>query len=101
MLAHEQARIFGSRDRCGRASAACARTTGTRTRSAVARATFGTAARSSGHLALPDRLPRQLVEGHQHCVIAARRADQLIAIHERRFTVTPHWHVSAKIARQA
>src|SRR5690348_8361339 len=98
MLTHEQARIFGARDRSRRAAAGSARATGTFTRSAVARATFGTAAGSTGHLTLPDRLPDQLIEGHQHGVITARRADQLFTIHERRFTVTPHWHVSAKIA---
>jgi hypothetical protein len=56
---------------------------------------------AAGHLALPDRLAGRLVEGHEGRVLTAGRADQPVAVHERRFAVTPHRGAAAKVARQA
>src|SRR6266508_1268194 len=47
-----------------RTTGTAARTTGSTTRRTSG--TAGTAGRNRGHLALPDQLPGQFVEGHQH-----------------------------------
>ena len=111
MLAHEQARIFGSGDRRSRTAAGTARTA--RSAAGIARSAGTTAGAAgcasnvsgagggaAGHLALPDRLASQLVEGHQHRVLAAGGADDLVTINQRRLVVPPHWQAPAEIARQ-
>ncbi len=56
---------------------------------------------AAGHLALPDGLAGQLVEGHESRVFAAGGADDLITINEWRLAETPGWYFPAKLALEA
>ena len=86
---------------CSRAAPSTSETTATATSPARDARTAGFTWRTGGHLALPNCLARQLVEGHQHPFLGPGSADDLVAINQRRFAEAPLRQAPAQIARQA
>ena len=48
-------------------------------------------------LRLPNEIPRSLVQRYNRCAAPAGRDNDAIAIHQRRFAVTPSWDAAAKL----